>query len=264
MALFGKLTNPSKDVLKEIAAARKLGMDYVEIGIEGPLSTSFQLGARSAEISSALKRNRLFALGHMAWWAELGAASEDVRVGWLGEVKHAIDVCESVGIRQLTVHSHARGMYARSGDFLREVMDNYVQSLKELSEYGNDRGVKIVLENAADRGEITRFDDFKYIVSRVKEIGVHIDVGHAFINGGMDSVEKFITSFKGRVSHFHMHDNHGAEDEHLPVGAGVIDWSVVTGLLKKIKYDRTITLEVFTQDESYVRISADKLRALMK
>jgi sugar phosphate isomerase/epimerase len=29
------------------------------------------------------------------------------------------------------------------------------------------------------------------------------------------------------ASHLHVHDNHGVHDEHLPLGAGTIDWDIV-------------------------------------
>lgn len=33
---FGNLTNPSIDILREIRTIKRMGFDFVEIGIEGP------------------------------------------------------------------------------------------------------------------------------------------------------------------------------------------------------------------------------------
>jgi sugar phosphate isomerase/epimerase len=56
-------------------------------------------------------------------------------------------------------------------------------------------------------------------------------------------------------------DNHGGDrDEHLPLGAGNIDWPWALGVLKRMGYDGTITAEVFSRDKSYLVAAKDQLR----
>jgi sugar phosphate isomerase/epimerase len=50
-----------------------------------------------------------------------------------------------------------------------------------------------------------------------------------------------------------MHDNHGKQDEHLPLGKGKIDVREVIRLLKEVNYNRTITFEVFSSHVDAVR-----------
>ena len=61
-----------------------------------------------------------------------------------------------------------------------------------------------------------------------------------------------------KLIHIHWHDNHGNRDEHLPIGAGLIDHQKASKALKNIDCDRTITLEVFTNSND-AKSSADKL-----
>ena len=58
-----------------------------------------------------------------------------------------------------------------------------------------------------------------------------------------------------------MIDNHGTEDEHLPIGEGLVDHEKAVRALKDINYDRTITLEVFTNSDD-AKSSADKLKII--
>jgi sugar phosphate isomerase/epimerase len=52
------------------------------------------------------------------------------------------------------------------------------------------------------------------------EIG--IDAGHllAFGNGGL---KQWLTGLGSYIGQLHLHDNHGLDDEHLPLGHGRID-----------------------------------------
>jgi sugar phosphate isomerase/epimerase len=90
---------------------------------------------------------------------------------------------------------------------------------------------------------------------------VHLDIPHAFTSGGMKSVIDYINLFSDKITHVHWHDNHGNRDEHLPIGAGLIDHPKAFKALKNIGYDRTITLEVFTNSND-AKSSANKLRMI--
>ncbi len=90
---------------------------------------------------------------------------------------------------------------------------------------------------------------------------VHLDIPHAFTSGGMASIIEYINTFRDKIIHIHWHDNHGNRDEHLPIGEGFIDDQIAVKALEEIDYDRTITLEVFTNSND-AKLSADKLRTM--
>jgi len=52
------------------------------------------------------------------------------------------------------------------------------------------------------------------------------------------------------------------EDSHLPIGAGIIDFERIMRELKEARYDETITLEVFSRDRDYLRISKEKIKRM--
>jgi len=80
----------------------------------------------------------------------------------------------------------------------------------------------------------------------------------------MKSVLDYINTFGDKIIHIHWHDNHGRKDEHLPIGEGLIDHEKTVRALKDIeydRYDRTITLEVFTNSND-AKSSSDKLKIM--
>jgi len=259
---FGKLTNPMIDVIREIKTAHDLGFDYVEIGIEGPAETPEIILKKKKQILKMLKRYKMFAIGHTSWWIDLGSQYALVRNAWLEESKKIIRLCNELGIKLLNFHSHSVGTYMKDKKGKKIILNNIVKSLKELVEYGKKYDVEIMLENGAERGEIKEVRDFKYIIDRVPNLKVHLDVGHAFINNEMKGIENYIKTFKNKIVHIHIHDNKGQWDEHLPIGAGSIDYKKVIKLLKKIKYDKTITFEVFSKDLDLLELSMKKVKKL--
>jgi sugar phosphate isomerase/epimerase len=261
---FGKLTNPTIDILEEIKTTHDLGFDYVEIGIEGPTEKPETILKEKKQVLKLLKKYKLFAIAHSFWSMELGCDYENIRKAWLEEGKKIIRLCNELGIKLINFHSHSRGMYNKDRKSKKIVLNNLVKSLKELVEYGKNYNVEVMLENAAESYEITDLKDFKYIVDRVPELKVHLDVGHAFLYGGMKNVENFIKTFKNKLVHIHIHDNHGKRDEHLPLGAGSIDYKKIIKLLKKAKYNKTITFEIFSKDMDLIENSLKKLKKLCK
>ena len=101
------------------------------------------------------------------------------------------------------------------------------------------------------------------IFANVKNLLFHLDVGHAQVAGaGKNLTEDFLFHFKDRLAHVHFSDNKGNNDDHLPIGVGVVDWEDAIMQLKKVGYDKAITLEIFVKDRYYLLYSKDKIRLL--
>jgi sugar phosphate isomerase/epimerase len=261
---FGKITNPLKDVLEEIKIVHDLGFDYAELVIEGPAETPEIILKEKKQILKLLKKYKLFAIAHTFWSMDLSSDYELVRKSWIEEGKKIIRLSNELGIKLVNFHSHSSGLYVKDKKGKKIVLNNLVKSLKELVEYAKKYDIEVMLENAGESGEITELKDFKYIIDRVPGLKVHLDIGHAFLYGGTKNVENFIKTFKKKIVHIHIHDNHGKWDEHLPLGAGSIDYKKVIKLLRKIKYNKTITFEIFSKDMDLIENSMKKVKKLCK
>lgn len=49
-----------------------------------------------------------------------------------------------------------------------------------------------------------------------------LDVGHGHVNGW--DLCRLVRTLGSRIAAFHLHDNDGASDQHVPIGKSTIDW----------------------------------------
>ena len=73
-------------------------------------------------------------------------------------------------------------------------------------------------------------------------LGLCLDVGHANTVVSKTPPADWLAPMLPDLRHVHLHDNHGALDEHLPLGAGTIDFAPILAALAAHP-DITITLE---------------------
>lgn len=260
---FGILTNPFMNLIKEIAWIQRAGFDYAEIAIEAPGGMPEMLIENRKKILSLLRRFPSPPIGHNSWMIDLGTPYEDIRKAWVEEGKKNMNAAREIGVELVNFHGHSSMMFFEDSAMKRKILSNYIRSLREIVSYGKERGVQVMLENMPDKWEISTFRDYKYVIDRVKGICVHLDVAHAFINGGMKSVRGFVRTFGRSIRHVHFSDSLGFDD-HLPIGKGSIEYESVVRMLKKIGYNRTITFEVFTDDRKDVIRSREKVRGMWR
>jgi sugar phosphate isomerase/epimerase len=259
MPSYGLLTNPSNEILSEIRKIRGLNFEYVEIGIEGPEGNPHILNKKKKEIAKLLQKFKQKPIGHTAYWIDLCSDYDYIRHAWVLEAMREIRTAKKVGIELMNFHANLNGMFY--GEKRKILLRNLINSLREIVSYAGKSKVQIMLENVPLSNGIHNVDEFKYIIDNVASLFVHLDIAHAFTSGGMKSVTDYITTFRHKIIHIHWHDNHGKRDEHLPVGEGLIEHEKVVKALKDINYDRTITLEVFTNSND-AKSSATKLRTM--
>ena len=248
MIKIGKLTYPFGNIVKEINKAKKLGFDYVEIGIEFPTNASI-LKKNKSSIIKALKNFQYPPLGHTCWWYLLNLPYDGVRKAWLSQAKIDINIANELGIKLLNFHFWVpTSILLENKESRKIILDNYVKSLNELTNFAKKKQVILMLENGEEK-----FGYYKYVLDRIPKLKVHFDIGHAFLSGGMTNIKRFISYFGDRIIHVHIHDNHGKLDEHLALGKGKINWKKVFSWLKKPKYDKTITFEVFKSEKDLIK-----------
>ena len=183
---FGNPTNPSNEILKEIEKIGKMGFDFAEIGIEGPKAFPEILVRKKREILKLLDKYGMFAIAHTAWFIDIGSPYENVRRAWVGEGKKAIEVANELGIKLVNFHFECiPPLLFKDGRTKRKILDNHVRSLRELVEHAKDHEITVMLENGVLNRGCSDAENYKYVVDRVKGLKVHIDVGHAFVHGGM-------------------------------------------------------------------------------
>ena len=236
--IYGASTNPCNDIISELKKIKSLGFDFAEIVMEQPRNLTENLIKKSNAIKKVLEafpfpKNHIV---HAPYWADLSSLHKDVADGWMKEIKKISKFCNNLEIDKINFHARVFGMlYNYKEVAIRKLIENF-KKIREISK------CKIVLENGCSSEE--KLNDFKRIVEGAN-IYVNVDIGHAFIVGGMNEIKKYVLTFQDRIVHMHIHDNSGKEDEHLSIGKGKIDFKKVIELLKEIDYNGTITIENF-------------------
>ena len=126
---------------------------------------------------------------------------------------------------------------------------------------GADAGVEVVVENVGHQPaglQLTVLGD----VAREVDAPVCFDVGHAFMEDGMDGIDRFCKRYGDLVSHLHVHDARRRGDTHLPVGAGEIDYDVVRDRLGG--FEGTVAVEVFTDDLPLLEDTAERIESVLE
>jgi sugar phosphate isomerase/epimerase len=247
---LGMMNNPQADVLEELRWAAANGFAFLDLTIEGPRAALDQIDPET--IRQLLDQAGMGVVGHTAWFLPFGSPVERVRRAAVEEVAASLPAFATVGARLVNVHI-ARGVSHFGHDSM--VRQNGT-SFAELAEQAAPYGIQIMVEHVPDR--VTGIDDIRTILNHDQRLGFHLDIGHANIGG--DRLEGLLKAFAKRLCHVHLSDNRGREDDHMPLGAGRIDWPRAIRLLKQTGYDGTITLEVFATDRDLLLLSAEKVR----
>ena len=153
-----------------------------------------------------------------------------------------------LGASTVTVHVEAEGPW------LREALG----SLEEAAETADVRiGLELTCSYDLAMGDTT------------PRVGLTLDVGHVSFGDGagyreFGSIGGLIRHVGSRLVHVHAHDYDGALD-HLPVGAGKLDWTDIATGLRSIGYRGVVCLELNPDRASPEQLldSRDRLKTLL-
>ena len=159
--------------------------------------------------------------------------SESIR-----QIKHCIDLMSEF-IEFITVHPGALSPLGMQ--IPDKVREQVIAGFTEISDHAAEYGIRVGLENMIDIEMLLARtpEEVLGIIENVgrDNLGITWDVGHSNTTGTIDGFIEILD----KISHVHIHDNHGRKDEHLPVGAGTIDWEYV---MRKLEgFDGKIIIE---------------------
>jgi protein FrlC len=75
--------------------------------------------------------------------------------------------------------------------------------------------------------------------------GANLDIGHSVVMG--ESVPEVIDLLKGSIWNLHIEDLPGRKHYHTIPGQGTFDWARLRRSLESIRYDRYLTVELYTE-----------------
>jgi len=261
--LYGAMNFPVKPILDELETISKLGFDYLELTMDAPQAHYRVIREVKDELLQALERSHMKLICHLPTFVSTADLTESLRETSLNEVLESLVLAAELGAMKAVLHpSHHRGL----GVFVIDQVRQYaLRSLEAIVNKADQAGLTLCLENMFPQSNsLVNPEDFDEVFKRFPGLRMTLDTGHAHIGdetGG--KALAFIERFPDRICHVHANDNLGKEDSHLPIGAGTIDFPELVKALAGIGYDETITLEIFSRDRDYLRISRDKLQSMV-
>lgn len=252
---IGAMNHPRQDPAEEVRRFAEMGLDFIDLTLEPPGAGWWQCDVQA--VRKALADTGLDIVGHTAYYLPIAHPFEEVRRAAVASLIRSLKVFAELGAVVMNIHPDAHApMHDRSF-----VIAQNVKSLTEVMEGAEGTGVRVMVENLPRN--FNSADQLADLLDPLPELGLHLDIGHTELMVKTSTADEIIERFGSRLFHVHLHDNKGGDaDLHLPLGAGTIDVPKHLSVLKKIGYDGTITLEVFTPDQSYLTFSAGRLRAM--
>jgi sugar phosphate isomerase/epimerase len=145
---------------------------------------------------------------------------------------NSLEVAAELGSQKVVLHpGHIGGL----GVYIKETALAYAnESLASIIDRAQDLGLCVCLENMFPRCRaFTEPEDFTEILQRFPRLKITLDTGHANIGSQRGQrIFRFIEQFGQRIGHLHVSDNFGERDDHIPVGAGKIDFVKTVKALK--------------------------------
>jgi sugar phosphate isomerase/epimerase len=253
---------PIKPVGRELEDIAALGFDYLELTMDPPRAHYTTIRQQMNSIISALNSHAMKVICHLPTFVSTADLTDSIREASLQEMYNSLEVAAELGAVKAVLHpGHIGGL----GIYVKETALAHVnESLAAIINRAQDLGLCVCLENMFPRCRaFVEPDDFTEILQRFPKLKITLDTGHANIGSrGGQRVFTFIEQFGQRIGHLHISDNFGERDDHIPVGAGTIDFLKIINALKRCGYDDTATLEIFSEDRREVKKSRDRFDAI--
>jgi sugar phosphate isomerase/epimerase len=107
-------------------------------------------------------------------------------------------------------------------------------------------GTAVVLENVYERGP----EQIQRLLEAIgsPQMQFCFDTGHANVFSDTP-LEEWLAALGDRLGEVHLHDNHGAADEHLPVGEGTFPFANLAEALSKGQRRPVMTIEPHSEGD---------------
>lgn len=203
--------------------ARDNNFEMIELLCEGPYSAEYLLDNKN--LLKPLKETSLEICIH-APNVDLNIASinKGIKEESKRQLLKTIDLASEISATAITIHpGHVGRIEKRIKDMATEIA---IESIGDLVEYGKEKKVIVSVENMPNKDKFlgTTPENIEKI-ARESGSNITIDTGHA---NTTDCCSEFFEL--KNITYFHLNDNNGIKDQHVPLGDGTLDLS----LLKKV------------------------------
>lgn len=122
----------------------------------------------------------------------------------------------------------------------------FAESIRPILDEADRLGVDVGIE--LEPGLFLEYaDELKDWIARLDHprFGANLDIGHSVVMG--ETIEHAVSSLAGRIWNLHVEDLPGRKHYHTIPGDGTFDWAELKRCLLQVGYDRTLTVELYTE-----------------
>jgi len=157
---------------------------------------------------------------------------------YLPKLIHILSIMPRLKMDLLTIHLWLDTRFVSA-----RVIEYKVGLLTRLLKRAADSAIRLCVENLSEKAE-----HLAPVFDALPSLSLTLDLGHAQLLSDENTSFGFMERSPDRIAHIHVHDNRGgntpAEDLHLPVGDGTVDFAAIFRALTQMGYNRTMTLEL--------------------
>ena len=230
-----------------LSMCNDLGMRYVEIQTEHPYTPSEMDGKRVNEVRELADSYGFDITLHGPLFdTNLSSLKESIRRASAKFMQDCVELASRLNADLLVVHA---GSFPGDlpSSLMRKARDQLHSSLLELTKVAVNSGVIIGVENkqkSEDQELVLYPDEHLEVVKAFRDQGIRavLDIGHA--HTANSDLVKYTHLLNDLIIELHLHDNDGALDDHLPLGAGSIDLQSFFEAVKGIGFAGPAILEL--------------------
>jgi sugar phosphate isomerase/epimerase len=243
---IGLTVGDSIDRLEATAA----GFDFAEFGLAEAADVP---GSIDAERLRSVRQDQDTALDvHLPFKQVVATPVAEINEAIVAYQRRLLEWASEQGARKAVLHATVRDPHDT------DQRSTVASQLAAIDAAGADCGVEVVVENVGHQPRGLQLSVLGDIATQT-DASICFDVGHAYMEDGNEGIERFLKNHGDRVSHLHVHDVRGRGDTHMPIGAGEVDYDLLATYLGG--FDGTVAVEVFTDDVTLLRDSADRAAA---
>lgn len=268
MFTSGYQRNPIEDVFKD---AKRFGYDYIELWGARPHAYAPDLKAGDIhQIKELIDEYEMPVRGytpeHNAYPYNFMIGSESMRRDAVEYLKLSMDMAKEMGA-DFTLMSPAHAGYNATA---QEIWDRLIRTMRELTEYAEKIGHKIVLEALTpyESNVCKSANDLLEVFRQIPSdslVGM-CDIVPPYVQ--QESIMAYFDKLGEKMYHMHVIDSDGASDTHIMPGEGQMPLREMMAELKEMNYQGTMTIELVTsyinEPRFYARRAINNIRDLLK
>jgi sugar phosphate isomerase/epimerase len=217
----------------DVISLHKLGLQFAEITITNPADFRFV----EDKYRTLARMTDFYYLCHGPREGDPNDM-DTLETIYFPKLLQILSIMSTLEMRLLTLH-----LWLDPRFVLEETIGYKIGFLKSLTERVSDTGITVCLENLSENAA-----HLAEAFAAVPLLNLTLDLGHAELLSRENTSFGFLENCPERIKHIHLHDNHGgtspADDLHLPVGEGKIDFYRIFQKLHAVDYKGTMTLEL--------------------